>query len=206
MSKDPAWAFAESYTRDDHAVDVARTTAGTLGVTAIGTGTFALLRTLVTAHGASAIVEVGTGAGVSGLALLRSMPPTGVLTTIDIVAEHQQAAKRVFKQAGSHRVRTIIGRDTEVLRKLADNSYDVFFADTDAASNADYLAPALRLLRPGGMIIFNHALAHGRVVDPANRDPDIGSVRTLLRTVRENKSLSSCLLPTGDGVLVAVKQ
>lgn len=141
-----------------------------------------------------------------GLALLRSMPPTGVLTTIDIVAEHQQAAKRVFKQAGSHRVRTIIGRDTEVLRKLADNSYDVFFADTDAASNADYLAPALRLLRPGGMIIFNHALAHGRVVDPANRDPDIGSVRTLLRTVRENKSLSSCLLPTGDGVLVAVKQ
>ena len=92
------------------------------------------MRLLAAAGNARAVVEIGTGTGVSGLWLLRGMRADGVLTTIDVEAEHQRIARRIFVEAGfpSGRTRIITGRALDVLPRLADGAYDLIFVDGDA--------------------------------------------------------------------------
>jgi predicted O-methyltransferase YrrM len=158
--------------------------------------------------GARAVVELGTGTGVSGVWLLRGMRPDGVLTSIDVESEHQRLARQTFGEAGfaPSRVRLINGRALDVLPRLADASYDLVLVDADKTEYADYLTAALRLLRPGGVIAMDNALWNGRVADPAARDPESVALREVTRLVREHDVLVPALLPVGDGLLVAVKQ
>src|ERR1044072_3331454 len=90
---------------------------------------------------AVAVVEIWAGAGVSGLWLLRCMRADGVLTTIDIEAEHQRLARETFNDAGipAQRVRTIAGAALDVLPRLTDGHYDLVFCDGDKAEYAAYL-------------------------------------------------------------------
>ena len=157
---------------------------------------------------ARATVEIGTGAGVSGLWLLRGMRADGVLTTVDIEAEHQRLARQSFAEAGiaTQRVRTIAGAALDVLPRLTDGHYDLVFCDGDKREYAAYLAEAVRLLRPGGVVVFDNALWHDRVADPAQRDEETVTIRDLGRTVLEHEALVPVLLPVGDGLLAAKKE
>ena len=156
---------------------------------------------------ARAVVEIGTGTGVSGLWLLRGMRPDGVLTTVDTEAEHQRLAKQGFTEAGiaSQRVRLIPGAALEVLPRLTDGHYDLVFCDGDKQEYSDYLTEALRLLRPGGVVAFDNALWHDKVADPAQRDAETVAIRELGRPCASTTSLVPALLPVGDGLLVAKK-
>ena len=184
----------------------ARRRGGELGAVPIGSGGGAALRFLAAAVSARAVVEVGTGAGVSGLWLLQGMAPDGVLTTIDVEAEHQRVAREAFAQAGiaPNRTRLITGRALDVLPRLTDGAYDLVFCDGAKSEYADYLTEAMRLLRPGGIVAFDNALWHGRVPDASARDADTVAVRELLRTVRDDERLVPVLLAAGDGLLAAV--
>jgi predicted O-methyltransferase YrrM len=157
---------------------------------------------------ARAVVEVGTGCGVSGLWLLGGMAPGGVLTTVDVEPEHQRLARLAFAEAGfpGNRTRLISGRALDVLPRLADGGYDLVFCDAVKTEYAQYLAEALRLLRPRGVVAFDNALWHDRVADPAARDADTVAIRELGKAVREDERLIPVLLPLGDGLLAAVKR
>ena len=151
------------------------------------------------------MVELGTGAGVSSLWLLRGMRRDGVLTSVDSEGEHQRLAKASLTEAGvpSGRARLISGRALDVLPRLSDAAYDLVFCDAARSENLDYLDAALRLLRPGGAVAFAGALGGGRVVDPSARDADTVALRELARTVREETRLVPAMLPVGSGLLVA---
>ena len=185
----------------------ARAAAQEVGVAPIGNGVGATLQFLAAAIEARSVVEVGTGTGVSGLWLLRGMRPDGVLTTVDTEAEHQRLAKKTFTEAGvpSQRARLINGAALDVLPRLTDGHYDLVFCDGDKREYADYLTEALRLLKPGGVVVFDNALWHDRVADPAQRDAETVAIRELGRTVRESEELLPLLVPMSDGVLVARK-
>jgi predicted O-methyltransferase YrrM len=157
---------------------------------------------------ARAVVEIGTGTGVSGVWLLRGMRPDGVLTTVDVEAEHQRLARESFKDAGiaPQRVRTIAGSALDVLPRLTDGHYDIVFADGDKREYGAYLSEALRLLRPGGVVVFDNALWHDRVADPSQRDDETVAIRELLQQVAATEGLVPALLPVGDGLLVAKKE
>jgi predicted O-methyltransferase YrrM len=200
--------YAEAYLAEDATLQAARQRGHELGCVPIGVGGGAALRFLAAATKARAVVEVGTGAGVSGLWLLRGMRPDGVLTTVDKDPEHQRAAKQAFAEAGvpSGRARLIVGNALEVLPRLADGGYDLVFVDAAKTEYADYLTEALRLLRPGGVVVFDNVLWHDRVADPAQRDPDTVAMRELGRTVRDDDNLVPVLLHAGDGLLAAVKR
>jgi predicted O-methyltransferase YrrM len=187
-------------------LEAARRRGAELGAVPILPGGGAVLRFLAAAISARSVVEVGTGAGVSGLYLLGGMVPEGVLTSIDVEAEHQRAAKETFAQAGLPQARTrlITGRALDVLPRLTDGGYDLVFCDAAKGEYGDYLGEALRLLRPGGIVAFDNALWHGRVPDSSARDPETVAVRELLRTVRDDERLTALLLPSGDGLLAAV--
>jgi predicted O-methyltransferase YrrM len=193
---------------EDDVLAAARARATELGCVPVGPGAGAALRLLAATLSARAVVEIGTGTGVSGLWLLRGMRRDGVLTTVDVEPEHQRAAREAFTEAGvpANRARLISGRALEVLPRLTDGGYDLVFGDADKNEYAAYLEEALRLLRPGGVVAFDNALWHDRVADPAQRDSETVAIRELGKAVRDDERLVPCLLPVGDGLLVAVKR
>jgi len=205
--KPASWTYAEEFVVEDEILAKARAHSEEVGATAIGSGAGAALCLLASIIEARAVVEIGTGCGVSGLWLFRGMRPDGILTTVDTEAEHQRLAKQSFAEAGiaSQRVRTIPGPALEVVPRLTDGHYDLVFCDADKHEYPDYLDEALRLLRPGGVVAIDNALWHDKVADPAQRDPETVAIRELGNTVREHPSLVPLMLPMGDGLLVAKK-
>lgn len=203
-----SWTYSEAYVAEDDVLASARARADEVGVTAIGSGGGAALRFLASVLDARAVVEIGTGTGVSGLWLLRGMHAEGVLTTVDIEAEHQRLARQSFTDAGfpSQRARTISGAALDVLPRLTDGHYDIVFCDGDKREYGAYLREALRLLRPGGVVAFDNALWHDRVADPARRDDETVAIRDLGREVAAHEELVPLLLPVGDGLLLAKKE
>ena len=179
--------------------------ADELGVVPIGPGAGALLSFLASAISAKAVAEIGTGTGVSGLWLLRGMQPDGVLTSVDLEAEHQRLARETFTEAGyaPQRFRLIAGAGLDVMPRLTDAGYDLVFLDGDKVEYGEYLEQALRLVRPGGVIVFDNALWHDRVADPAQRDPETSAIREVVQHVATDDRLRSVLVPLGDGLLVA---
>ena len=206
--KPASWTYAETFVSEDAALTAARGRAEEVGVVSIGSGGGAVLRFLAAAIEARAVVEIGTGTGVSGLWLMAGMRPDGVLTTVDIEAEHQRLARQSFTEAGipHQRVRTIAGAALDVLPRLTDGHYDLVFCDGDKAEYGAYLDEALRLLRPGGLVVFDNALWHDRVADPSQRDHETTAIRDLGRTMLAHDWLVPVLLPVGDGLLAAKKE
>ncbi|WP_029290510.1 O-methyltransferase [Cellulomonas sp. HZM] len=210
MSTDKAssWVYCEDFVEQDDVLLRARERAAQLGCTAVTPGAGAALTVLAAANAARAVVEIGTGAGVGSIHLLRGMPADGVLTTIDIEVEHHRAAKEAFAEEGvrSTRTRTISGRALDVLPRLTDGAYDMVVVDADVEGVTRYVEEGVRLLRPGGVLVVDDALWHDRVADPARRDDDTTAVREVGRAVRADERLVSALLPVGDGLLVAVRR
>ncbi|WP_229686090.1 O-methyltransferase [Longimycelium tulufanense] len=201
------WDYVESYLGEDEVLQAARARGVELGCTPIGPGGGAALRFLAAALRARAVVEVGTGCGVSGLWLLRGMAPDGVLTSIDVEPEHQRVAKRAFTEAGvaPSRARLIMGQPLDVLPRLTDGGYDMVFVAYGVTEYPRYLQAGVRLLRDGGVIVFDDALWHGRVADPTHRDAETVAVREISRAMREEENLVPALLPVGNGLLAAAK-
>lgn len=198
-------AYAEDFRPEDDHVATARRHAEEVGVVPIGSGGGAMLTFLASTIGAKAIVEIGSGTGVSGLCLMRGMQSDGVLTSVDLEAEHQRLARETFTEAGfaPQRFRLIAGAGLEVMPRLTDAAYDLVFLDGDKVEYGEYLDQALRLARPGGVIVFDNALWHDRVADPSQRDPETAAIRELLQRVANDERLRSVLLPVGDGLLAA---
>jgi predicted O-methyltransferase YrrM len=206
--KPGSWAFAEDYVDESDQAAEARQKARELGVAPIGRGSAAALTFLAAVVQAKAVVEVGTGSGVSGLALFAGMQPDGVLTSVDIEAENQQAARTAFLAVGipTQRFRLIAGPALSVLPRLSDGGYDMVFIDADKAEYAEYVEQGLRLLRRGGLLAVDNALWHDRTADGSNIDSETEAIRNALSAVKDNEDLVPALLPVGDGLLVAVKR
>ncbi|MCI4674919.1 O-methyltransferase [Candidatus Mycolicibacterium alkanivorans] len=200
-------AHAEGSISEDAIVAAARERAVDAGAGAVTPAVGALLSVLTRLSGGKAVVEVGTGAGVSGLWLVSGMREDGVLTTIDIEPEHQRIAKRAFTEAGigPSRTRLIAGRAQDVLTRLADGSYDLVFIDAMPTDQPEFVVEGIRLLRPGGVIVVHRAALGGRAGDPSANDAEVAAVREAARLIAEDERLTPVLVPLGDGILVAAR-
>ncbi len=200
-------AHAESSISEDAILAAARERAADTGAGAVTPAVGALLSLLTKLSGGKAVVEVGTGVGVSALWLMSGMSDDGVLTTIDVEPEHQRIAKQAFVEAGigPSRTRLISGRAQEVLTRLADESYDLVFIDADPSDQPDYVVEGVRLLRPGGVVVVHRASLGGRASDPDAHDPQVAAVREAARLIAEDERLTPALVPLGDGLLAAVR-
>ncbi|MGH3627351.1 MAG: O-methyltransferase [Sciscionella sp.] len=208
-STHPALAeYIEDYLAEDELTAATRERGIELGVAGVSPATGNALRFLAAALRARAVVEVGTGVGVSGLYLLSGMAADGILTSIDVEPEHQAVARTVFRGAvvGSGRTRLIMGKALDVLPRLTDAGYDLVFVDAARSEYPHYHEQAIRLLRPGGVLAFANVLAGGRVAEPARRDAEVVALRGLATAVREDERLAPALLPLGDGLLLAAKR
>ena len=206
--KPASWAYAEDFADEPQHIEAARIQGEHLGATPVTSAAGAALRMLAASTAARTVVEIGTGAGSSGLWLLDGMPADGVLTTIDISMEHQRAARAAYQRAGypPQRTRIISGSALTVLPRLADAAYDLVLVDGEKDEYPAYVEQVLRLVRRGGVIVLDNMLWHDRVADPAVRDETTKRLRALGKELRERDDLLTTLLPVGDGLLVCVKR
>lgn len=193
--------------QEDEALRAARARSEEADIPAVSPETGALLRWFAHLLNARHVAEVGTGGGYSGLWLLGGMDPRGTLTSVDADPDHHALAQRAFGEAGMlDRVRLMTGAALAVLPKLADHHYDIVFLDAAKSEYPAYLEHARRLLRPGGVLIADNVLWHGKVANPLEGDDDTSGIREFNDQVREDSTLLPVLLPVGDGVLCAVYQ
>ena len=207
VDKISSWKYTEDFVSESPAISEARARAEELGIECITASVGSHLAVLASALGAKAIVEAGTGAGVSALWML-SASEDSVLATIDSQPEFQVAAKLAFKDAkiAPTRTRVISGMAVEVMSNMADAAYDLVFLDAGRTDLEAQLSQASRLLRPGGVVAIAHALWRDRVPDPAMRDEATIAYRDVLRFFSGQQDFVSALSPIGDGLLIASKR
>jgi predicted O-methyltransferase YrrM len=177
--------IAEKLLRPDPALDAALRSTAEAGLPPINVSPpqGMLLMLLARAQGARRILEIGTLGGYSTIWLARALPAGGVLTTLELDPKHAKVAAANVRRAGLSRVVEIRqGPALETLPKLEaerKDPFDLFFIDADKPNNPDYFAWALRLSRPGSLIIVDNVIRDGAVVDGTSRDPDVRGVRRL---------------------------
>jgi predicted O-methyltransferase YrrM len=158
-----------------------------------------LLTVLVHACSARRILEVGTLFGYSAIAMARALPPGGTLISLEANPRHVQLARDNVKRAGlDDRVDIREGPAVDSLGALAGSVFDLVFIDADKASYPDYLEWALRLTRPGGVIIADNVWRAGKVLDPGD-DRDAQGASTFNRRLAANGNLAVAYVPTRGG-------
>ncbi|MDD2857761.1 MAG: O-methyltransferase [Candidatus Nanopelagicales bacterium] len=207
MPSKAAWNFADEWLDESEQVRAARAKASELGCTPVAPSTAHALRVLARAISAETVVEVGTGAGVSGAALLAGMSDEGVLTSIDNEAEVQRLARETLTALGfDHiRARLITGRALDVLPRLTEGAYDLVFIDGDRTEYPAALTLAKRLLRTGGVVAFDSMLTDGSIADATSRNPESVALRDVAHALRDDDHWIPALLTVGAGLMVAIK-
>ncbi len=165
-----------------------------------------LMQILLRLVGARRVVEVGTLAGYSALAMAEALPPDGRLDTIEFLPEHADFAETWIEKAGeTHRVTVHRGAGVSVLPGLASGSYDAAFLDADKASYPQYLEESLRLVRPGGLVMVDNAFAFGQLFDEQPTDGEANAVKAFNEVMAAETRLATVIVPVGDGLWVGVK-
>jgi predicted O-methyltransferase YrrM len=173
-----------------------------------------LLHLLVRATGARRILEIGTLAGFSTIWLASALPPDGRLITLEISAKHAEVATANLVRAGvADRVQVRVGAALDTLPMLAgepeSGPFDLIFIDADKPNNPEYFRWAVRLSRPGGLIIVDNVVRGGAVADPAVDDPAVVGTRRLLEVIAAEPRVTATVIQTvgskgHDGLAVAL--
>ena len=168
----------------------------------------AFLAMLVELTGARRCIEVGTFTGYSSTAVALALPEDGRIVCCDVSEEWTSMARRYWSEAGvADRVDLRIGPAAQTLDGMLaageEASYDFAFVDADKTGYDGYYELLLRLVRPGGLIVFDNTLWQGRVIDDDVDDADTVALRALNTKLAEDERVSLCLLPVADGVTLA---
>lgn len=160
--------------------------------------------------GARRALEVGTFTGYSALVVAMALPKDGQIVACDVSKEWTDVAHRYWKEAGvAHKIDLRLGPAIETLRALlasgGKNIFDFAFIDADKSSYQAYFDCAIELIRPGGLIVIDNVLWHGRVIDPSVNDQDTIAVREFNRKLHTDQRVEISLVPIGDGLTLARK-
>jgi caffeoyl-CoA O-methyltransferase len=152
------------------------------------------------------VVEVGTLAGYSAIAMARALPPEGRVRTIEIDPTCADFAERwIARSDVAGRVQVFRGAAQDILPTFAADSADVAFLDADKENYPLYLRESLRIVRRGGLLLADNAFAFGQLLDPRATDPKVLAVRDFNDRMAAQQALHSIIVPFMDGCWMAVK-
>jgi caffeoyl-CoA O-methyltransferase len=163
---------------------------------------------LVEILGATRTLEVGVFTGYSSLRVALALPPTGRVVACDVNEEWTAIARRYWAEAGvADKIDLRLAPALQTLDRLLDDgradAFDFAFIDADKSNYAGYYERALRLVRPGGLILLDNTLWGGRVADPADQGEDTLAIRALNERLHRDERVTLSLLPIGDGLTLA---
>lgn len=162
------------------------------------------LQTIVQLSGARHIVDIGTFTGYSALAMAEVMPDEGEILTIEHNPDHAKIAQDFFAQSpyGSI-IRLLIGEAVEILKSLPDAKTDLVLIDADKQNYSTYYEEAMRIVRPGGLILADNALWYGRIFDP--KDDDSRAMAAFNELVKADTRAEKLFLTIRDGIYLIRK-
>jgi caffeoyl-CoA O-methyltransferase len=167
------------------------------------------LEVLTRLAGARRAVEIGTLAGYSGLAIVRGLAPDGRLDTCEIDPAHARVAEETFAKAGvAGRVRIHLGPALESLRAIerqGDGPVDLCFIDADKESYPQYLDWAARNLRRGGVMVADNVFLFGHLADPGPGNESLQAMRAFHQRLATSGEFRATVIPTGEGLSLAVR-
>jgi caffeoyl-CoA O-methyltransferase len=164
-----------------------------------------LLQVLLTSIRARKVLEVGTLGGYSAICMARVLPTGSRLLSIEIEEKHADFARKYIERAQlSDKIEVRVGRALDVLPSLDGEQFDAIFLDADKEPLPTYFEWAIRLVRPGGLIIGDNALWGGRVYSADENDERTRAVREFNRRMATDARVLGIIVPTHDGVAVAV--
>ncbi len=171
----------------------------------------AFLALLVRLLNAKNILEIGTFTGYSALAMAAALPDDGRLIACDMSEEWTNIARRYWQEAGlAGRIELHLGPAQKTLEKLFKDqkgeTFDLAFIDADKTGYDLYYETCLRLIRQGGVIVFDNMLWGGAVIDPSDQDPDTKALRELNLKLRDDQRVDVSLLTVADGIMLARKK
>lgn len=150
--------------------------------------------------GARRILEIGTLGGYSTICLARALPADGQVVTLEYDPHHAEVARANFVQAGlAGRIDLRLGRAADTLPVLAAEAgapFDLIFIDADKPSNPLYFEWALKLSRPGTLIVCDNVVRRGAVADPESADPNVIGTRRLFELAGDTPHLVSTAVQT----------
>ena len=183
---------------DDAALDAALEASDTAGLPqiAVSPNQGKLLHLIARTRGARRILEVGTLGGYSTIWLARALPPDGDLVTLEYEPRHAEVARANLARAGfADRAEVRVGAALDTLATL-EGPFDLVFIDADKPNNPAYFRHALRLTRPGSVIIVDNVVRGGRVADPDNTDPAVTGTRALADLLAAEPSVDATAIQT----------
>jgi caffeoyl-CoA O-methyltransferase len=165
----------------------------------------ALLALLAKLVGARNAVEVGVFTGYSSICVARALGPGGRILACDVSDEFTSVARRYWERAGvADRIDLVIAPAADTLRALpTEATVDFAFVDADKTGYPVYYQELVTRMRPGGLIVLDNVLRHGRVVDPAAQNEADLAVRAVNDTIAADPRVDSVMLPVRDGVTLA---
>ena len=172
-----------------------------------------LLSLLARMQGAKKILEIGTLGGYSTIWMARALPVGGKIVTLELDPHHAKVARSNFERAGvSERVELRVGPALQSLATLnAENAgaFDVIFIDADKPNNPHYLSWAMRLSRPGTVIICDNVIRDGAVLDEDGQDANVEGARAAFSFIGGDKRLQATAIQTVgakgyDGFAIAI--
>ncbi|MEU3842807.1 O-methyltransferase [Streptomyces sp. NPDC028635] len=201
------WTAVDAYFNDllveeDAALRAAVSDADAAGLPAIhvAPNQGKLLNLLARMRGARTVLEIGTLAGYSTIWLARALPEDGRVVSLE--ADEQcaaLAAANVARAGLDHVVDIRLGKALDILPRLVEDGegpFDLVFIDADKPSNPAYLEWALRLTRPGSVIVGDNVVREGAVTDPGSPDPRVQGVRRFTELIAAHPRLTATTLQT----------
>lgn len=175
----------------------------------IGPEQGSFMQLLARAIGTRRYLELGVFTGYSSLAMALALPEDGSILACDVSEEYTAVARRYWLRAGvMGKIDLRIGPALETLDRLVSRNaepFDLAFVDADKANVENYFDRCLRLVRPGGLILFDNALWDGAVIDPSADDEATRAIRRLNAKLPDDPRIDVSLIPLCDGVLIARK-
>jgi predicted O-methyltransferase YrrM len=162
-----------------------------------------LLHLIARMIGARRVLEIGTLGGYSTIWFARALPEGGQVVTLEAEPAHAEVARANFARAGvTDRIELRLGQALDSLAALAAEGaapFDLVFIDADKPNNPHYLAFAMKLARPGAVIIADNVVREGEIVDASSRDPSIQGTRRMFDMMAEEPRLSATAIQTVGG-------
>jgi predicted O-methyltransferase YrrM len=169
------------------------------------------LALMVQATGATRCIEVGTFTGYSALCVAQALPASGKLVCCDVSEEWTRIGRRYWERAGvAGKIDLRIAPAMETLDSMLSageaGHYDFAFIDADKPNYQAYYERCLRLVRTGGLIVFDNTLWSGAVADDADQTESTRALRALNDKLHHDERVAVSLLSIGDGVTLALKR
>ena len=161
------------------------------------------LEIIVKTSKAKSCLEIGRFTGLSTLYMARGLPSNGKIFTVDNSDEFLQLAQKYWEKDGlTSKIKSIIGSGTDVMQSLIDrqHSFDLIFIDADKNNYPNYYEKTKKLLKNGGLAVYDNMLWNGEVLNP--KDKETQAIIDTAKLINSNPKLEQLLLPVRDGVMI----